>query len=135
MPDALPSLDCFASAIALFVWLDVEVSVTSAPLTLAPAGVSTSAMAFAVTMLTAIDPATPTLLPPAPEVACAEKAELPVPGATVSTVTLLAVRLAPLPTYALVLRTTTLTATATPMPELASAVGIAPAGVVLELSV
>ena len=46
----------------------------------------------ATSTLTAIEPATPTLLPPAPEVALALKIDLS--GAVVSTVTLFAVMLA-----------------------------------------
>ena len=72
MPLALPSLACFASAVAWFVRFDAAVS-ESRRSTVTGFGASTSAVVFETTTLTAIEPATPTLLPPAPEVACAAK--------------------------------------------------------------
>ena len=58
--------------------------------------VSTSEVVFALTTLTAIEPATPTLVPPAPEVACAEETDGL--GAVVSTVVLPAVSVSRPPT-------------------------------------
>ena len=84
MPVVLPSLDCLASAVAWLVRLEVDASV-KAPFTTTPVGVVTWALVLLVTTLTAIDPATPTLLPPAPEVAWAEKLELLELGASAST--------------------------------------------------
>ena len=82
-PDVLPSLACFASAMALFVWFVREVSETS-PLTVTGLVVPAFDVVFEVTTLTAIEPATPTLLPPAPDVACAVKVELPAVTVAVS---------------------------------------------------
>ena len=82
-PEVLPLLACFASAIALFVRFDRAVSETS-PSTVTGFVVPAFEVVFEVTMLTAIEPATPTLLPPAPEVACAVKVELPAVTVAVS---------------------------------------------------
>ncbi len=132
MPVALPSVACLAFASAVFSRFDVALSVRF-PLIATGVGFSMSAVASATTMLTETDPARPMLLPPAPEVACVEKVDLS--GAATSRVTPVAVRLAFPATYALVVMTATLTATATAIPELASLVGIAPEGAAFVLSV
>ena len=131
MPDALPSVACFAFASALFSKFDVAFSVRF-PLTATGVGLSMTAVASATTMLTETEPATPMLLPPAPEVELVENVDLS--GAVTSRVTPVAVRLAFPATYALVVMTATLTATATAIPELVSLVGIAPEGVAFVLS-
>src|SRR5438477_251724 len=77
--------------------------------------VSTSAVVSLTTTLTAIEPATPTLLPPAPETECAEKDELPLPGDFASSVVDVAVRFVFPATYAFVVSVETATATAMPM--------------------
>ena len=71
-PLVLPSLACFAAASVVLARFVVAFRVTSAPLTVA-AGVvpSISLVVLFTTTTTAIDPATPTLLPPAPEIAVA----------------------------------------------------------------
>ena len=81
--------------------------------------------------MTAIEPATPTLLPPAPDVELAWK--LDAAGAVVSTVTVVALRSALWLKKALVVMTATLTETATAMPEFGSFVGgfVVPSGVPL----
>ena len=71
--------------------------------------------------MTAIEPATPTLLPPAPEVASAAYEEAD--GASASTVRLAALIVVLPETNAFVVTTATLTATAMPYPEVGSLVG------------
>ena len=132
-PLALPSVDCFAVARAWLSRFDVAVNVRSAPFSSTGLVPSMSEVVVETTTLTAIEPATPTLLPPAPEVALALYDDAD--GAVVSTVTLLACRLALLATKAFVFTTATSTATPMPIPELVSVVGSAPAGVLLPSSV
>ncbi len=95
-PLALPSVACFAVARAWLSRLEVALSERSAPFTATGSVPSTSDVVWETTTLTAIEPATPTLLPPAPDVALALNDDAD--GAVVSTVTLLASRLALLAT-------------------------------------
>jgi hypothetical protein len=120
-PLALPSEDCLASASAWLSKLEDEVSVRS-PLTAIGSVPSSCAIASATRMLIAIDPATPTLLPPAPEVDCAFVVDGPEP-CVASRVTPLPVRVTFFETRALVVMSATLTATAIPTPEVGLVVG------------
>src|SRR5689334_15674253 len=93
---------------------------------------STSDVVSETRTLTATEPATPTLEPPAPETDLARKLDWP--GAVVSTVTLFAVILRLFDRYAFVPITATTTAMPTPTPEFVSVAGGSPAGVLLVLS-
>ena len=130
-PDALPSVACFAVAIAWLSKFEVAPNERSAPFSATGSVPSTSEVVFATTTLTASEPATPTLLPPAPEVDWALKVEAA--GAVVSSVTPPDLRLALWASQVPVLTTATLMATAMAMPEVA-VVGSAPDGTVAVLS-
>jgi hypothetical protein len=69
IPVVLPSADCFAVAIAWLSWFDVALSVRSPP-TVTGSVPWMLEVEVAITTFTAIEPATPTLLPPAPDVVC-----------------------------------------------------------------